>query len=151
LGIKQLSCQGHCPLLKRHRNGMFAPTVEFWPVAVGAFALAAHHIVQRRIGLRTHHGAAIGHQFDVTGEHDLNGFVDAAAYGLGQGGLRPRCDFSHSLVETGPGERFAGGLLRGEIEFCYLFPCHGVLSFPEGITVTLEPWELLLSGLFFYR
>jgi hypothetical protein len=126
---------------------MFAPTVEFWPVAIGAFTHAANHIVQGGIGLGANHGAAIGHQIDVTCEHNLYGFLDTAIDGLRQGGLSPCCDFSQGLAETGPGEGFVGGLLRVEIEFCYLLPCHGV-SFQEWVTVTLEPWELPLSGLF---
>ena len=44
---------------------MLAPTVESWPVAIGAFALTVDHIVQSGIGLGANHRTAIGHQLDV--------------------------------------------------------------------------------------
>jgi hypothetical protein len=83
--------------------------------------------VQGGIGLGADHSATIRHQLDVTCEHDRNGFLDAATYDLGQGNHSPCCNFSYGLTETGPSEGFVGGLLREEIEFCYLFPGHGVI------------------------
>jgi len=88
----------------------------------GVFTLAAYHVVQGGIGLGANHGATIGHQLDVTCQHDLYGFLDVATHDLRQSGLRPCCDLSQGLTETGPGEGFVGGLLRVEIEFCYFLP-----------------------------
>ena len=66
---------------------MLAPTVEFWPVAIGAFTHAVDHIVQGSIGLGANHGAAIRHQLDVACEHNLHRLLETATGGLGQGGL----------------------------------------------------------------
>jgi hypothetical protein len=58
-----------------------------WPVAIGALTLATYHIMQGGIGLGANHGAPIGHQLDITCEHNLHGFLDTVTHDLGQSSL----------------------------------------------------------------